>query len=84
MSIDSGGIDDDSYLVRSHFGNFGIHPDAQPGHFVATLLQSARRFVEEDDSRPYASYWDLITRDYIPLRGNPGDERIDRTPLPRD
>ncbi|MEE8586225.1 MAG: hypothetical protein V3T83_15380 [Acidobacteriota bacterium] len=61
-------IDGQSLLIRSHFGNFGRHPECRPGHFVTCLLQSAQRFLEEDNHQPYWDYWDLVTRDYMPLQ----------------
>lgn len=58
----------ESYLIRSHFGNFGRHPASLPGFFVTCLLQSAPRFLEITKTRPYQDYWDLVTRDYLPLQ----------------
>lgn len=61
-------IDQGSLFIRSHFGNFGPHPDVQPGHFVACLLQKAERFLSLDSLNPYHDYHDVVTRDYLPLR----------------
>ncbi len=60
--------DSQSFIIRSHFGNFGVHPTAEPGHFATAILQSLDRFAILDDASPYWDYWDLVTRDYIPLR----------------
>lgn len=60
-------VDEKSVLIRTHFGNAGVHPEARPGHFVTCLLQSAASFVRQQRREPYSSYWDLVNRDYIPL-----------------
>ncbi|HSR69012.1 MAG TPA: hypothetical protein VLU25_13830 [Acidobacteriota bacterium] len=60
-------VDENSFLIRTHFGNAGIHAEARPGHFVTCLLQSASSFLRHHRREPYRSYWDLVNRDYIPL-----------------
>ncbi len=64
-------LDSNSLLIRSYFnqltGYRDPHPDAITGHLSVSLLQKMQRFVELGRQEPYRDYWDLVTRDYIPI-----------------
>lgn len=55
----------DAVLIRSYFSNFGRgHPSAVRGYYATQIIQPVSTLV---DGR-FDSYWDLVTRDAIPLR----------------
>lgn len=52
-------------VIRSYFPNFGgTHPSAVPGYYATQTLQPVRTLVEGR----FTSYWDVVTRDVVPLR----------------
>ena len=54
-----------SVVIRSYFPNFGgAHPSAIPGYYATQMLQPLSTLK----GGGFASYWDLVTRDAIPLR----------------
>lgn len=56
---------DDAVVIRSYFPNFGgAHPSAVPGYYATQTLQPVRSLVEGR----FSSYWDVVTRDALPLR----------------
>lgn len=55
----------DAVLIRSYFSNFGRgHPSAVRGYYATQILQPVSTLVEGG----FDSYWDLVTRDVLPLR----------------
>lgn len=56
---------DDAVVVRSYFSNFGReHPSAVPGYYATQILQP----VATLRAGGFASYWEVVTRDVVPLR----------------
>ena len=57
-------------LIRSYFGGYygGAHPDAIPGYFSTQLLQTLDSFVKEFRDGGYQSYFDVVSRNLVPLR----------------
>ena len=52
-------------VIRSYFPNFGgTHPSAVSGYYATQTLQPVRTLVEGR----FTSYWDVVTRDALPLR----------------
>lgn len=64
-------VDRNSLIVRSYFSYWRPHPQADPGEFVASLLEGIQSLLKQNRKDPYLSYWDLVTRDYIPWRPVP-------------
>jgi len=58
-----------SMIIRSYFGSAfrGGHPRAVPGYFSTQLLQSIESMVRVQTAGGYRSYYELVTRDAIPL-----------------
>jgi len=55
----------DAVLIRSYFSNFGRgHPSAVRGYYATQILQPVTSLREGG----FESYWDLVTRDVLPLR----------------
>lgn len=55
----------DAVLIRSYFSNFGRgHPSAVRGYYATQVVQPVSTLVEGG----FDSYWDLVTRDVLPLR----------------
>jgi len=56
---------ENAVVIRSYFPNGGrLHPQAVPGYYATQTLQPVSTLVQGD----FASYWDLVTRDAVPLR----------------
>jgi hypothetical protein len=53
-----------AYLIRSYANGGRSHPAGLPGYYMTTLLAPMNDFLEMAASRN-ASYWDLVTRDYV-------------------
>ena len=52
-------------VIRSYFPNSGgAHPSAVPGYYASQTLQPIATLV----SGGFNSYWDVVTRDVLPLR----------------
>lgn len=52
-------------VIRSYFPNTGpAHPSAVPGYWATQSLQPVASLV----AGGFASYWDVVTRDAVPLR----------------
>ncbi|MDP2956686.1 MAG: hypothetical protein Q8N53_09715 [Longimicrobiales bacterium] len=52
-------------VIRSYFPNEGpAHPSAVPGYWATQTLQPVTSLV----AGGFASYWDVVTRDAVPLR----------------
>lgn len=55
----------DAVVIRSYFPNSGgRHPSAMPGYYATQALQPLSTLAQGD----FASYWDVVTRDVVPLR----------------
>ncbi len=63
--------DERSIVIRSYFnqltGYRESHPDSVAGHLSVSLVQRIHSLLLNARSRPYTDYWDLVTRDYVPL-----------------
>ena len=59
-------------LVRSFSNNWRAHPASTPGYYMTTVLQRASDFFGNEETGRNATYWDLVTNDYI----GPDKERI--------
>ncbi len=56
---------DGAVVIRSYFPSFGrTHPSAVPGYYATQILQPVATLV----AGGFDSYWDLVTRDVLPLR----------------
>jgi len=53
-------------MIRSYFGR-GNHPWNVPGHISTQLLEPLAGFIAERDRGGYRSYYDLVTRNVVPL-----------------
>ncbi len=60
--------DTNAVIIRSYFGRGGMHPESTPEYASTQLLQRLDRFVRDTSVAHVATYWDLVTRDYVPLR----------------
>ena len=62
--------DDKSVIVRSYFGGRYryAHPEAVPGYSSVQLLQTLSSFADDFAAGAYRSYWDLVTKRFVPLR----------------
>ena len=57
--------DADAVVIRSYFSNFGRgHPSAVGGYYATQIVQPVSTVV----TGGFDSYWDLVTRDVLPLR----------------
>ena len=52
-------------LVRSFSNNWRAHPASLPGYYMTTVLQRATDFFGNEETGRNATYWDLVTNDYI-------------------
>lgn len=59
--------DENSVLIRSYFSYWREHPETVPGYYVTSLVQRVHRFLELAERSPYFDYWDMVTRDYVPV-----------------
>lgn len=59
-------IDENSVLIRSYFNYWRGHPETVSGYYVTSLLQYLGRFLKLHEQTPYRSYWEVVTRDYVP------------------
>ena len=57
-------------VVRSYFGGLmgQPHPQARPGYASVQLLQTAESFLKGTAQPDSVSYWELVTRDALPLK----------------
>lgn len=56
---------EEAVVIRSYFPNFGrAHPSAVPGYYPAQTLQPVATLT----SGTFSDYWDVVTRDVLPLR----------------
>lgn len=56
---------ENAVVIRSYFPNFGgTHPSAVPGYYATQTLQPVATVVRGG----FATYWDVVTRDVLPLR----------------
>jgi hypothetical protein len=62
-------FDDHSVLIRSYFMRGYGHPQYVPGHFSTQLLELFGSFVDEFHNGGYGSYFDLVSKHVLPLRG---------------
>jgi hypothetical protein len=53
--------DDASLLVHVWLDPFRAHPLQRPGHRTTSLAVGANEFLQRAESRPFASYWDVVT-----------------------
>jgi hypothetical protein len=53
--------DDASLLVRVWLDPFRPHPLQRPGHRTTSLAVGVNAFLARAGSRPFASYWDVVT-----------------------
>ena len=58
-------IDRDSVMIRSYFNYRRLHPQTRPGYVVTSVLQRMETFLRLQEERPYRSYWDVVSRDFI-------------------
>ncbi|MBI4446529.1 MAG: hypothetical protein HY645_11545 [Acidobacteria bacterium] len=56
-----------SLFIRAYFDYLYPHPEQDPRHAMATLLQRIETFLKCESQSCYLSYRDMATRDYIPL-----------------
>jgi hypothetical protein len=56
---------ENAILIRSISNNWRQHPASIPGYYMTTVLQRVNSFFENEDTGRNASYWDLVTSDYI-------------------
>lgn len=55
----------DAVVIRSYFPNFGGgHPSTIPGYYATQSLQPVSSLTRGG----FTSYWDVVTRDVLPLR----------------
>jgi hypothetical protein len=59
-------IDGRSVFVRAVARMGQVHPAHLPGHRSTTVLQKISIFLRDQDAVPYPSYWDVVTKHYIP------------------
>jgi hypothetical protein len=59
---------ENAILVRSVSNNWRMHPASMPGYYMTTVLQRVSSFFENEDTGRNASYWELVTSDYIAPR----------------
>lgn len=64
-------FDERSVIIRSYFTRRVPIAQTVPGHFSTQLLERFTSFVEVQEAGGYVSYLDLVTRNAIPLRGQP-------------
>lgn len=58
-------VSDNAVVIRSYFANFGRpHPSAIRGYYATQSLQPVSTLVQGG----FDSYWDVVTRDVVPLR----------------
>jgi hypothetical protein len=63
LPIDARGV-----IVRSYFGSWrGPHPQTVPGHASTQVVQTLASFVAGVARGGYGSYWELVTRDVVPV-----------------
>ena len=60
--------DSNAVIIRSYFGRGGGHPESTPEYFSTQLLQRLDRFARDASLSEIRNYWDLVSRDYVPLR----------------
>jgi hypothetical protein len=60
--------DSNAVIIRSYFGRGGGHPESTPEYFSTQLLQRLDRFANDPTIGDIVTYWDLVTRNYVPLR----------------
>jgi hypothetical protein len=61
--------DDHSVIIRSFFMRGYGHPQYVPGHFSTQLLELFDSFVTEYHNGGYVSYFDLVSKNVLPLKG---------------
>ncbi len=52
-------------LIRSYANMWRPHPASIPGYYMTTLLQTTRRFLDNETGGKDETYWDLVARGYI-------------------
>jgi hypothetical protein len=58
-------LSENAVVIRSYFPNFGgSHPSAVPGYYATQTLQPVVSLLRGG----FDSYWDVVTRDALPLR----------------
>ena len=60
-------FDERSVIIRSYFGRTGSLAQSVPGHYSTQLLERFTDFVRETHAGGYRSYFDLVTRNTLPL-----------------
>lgn len=64
-NVESLPASEEAIVIRSYFPNFGgPHPSAIGGYYATQSLQPVASLASGD----FRSYWDLVTRDVLPLR----------------
>ena len=56
---------DNAVIVRSVSNNWRSHPARLPGYYMTTVLQRCASFLLNENSGRNATYWDVVTADYI-------------------
>jgi len=56
---------DNAVIIRSVSNNWRNHPASLPGYYMTTVLQRSASFLLNENSRRNATYWDVVTSDYI-------------------
>jgi hypothetical protein len=57
-----------SVIIRSYFPYGRFHPQRVPGYLSVQVLQTFATFLEAERHGRYRSYWELVTRDILPVR----------------
>ncbi|MCI0435312.1 MAG: hypothetical protein L0271_16975 [Gemmatimonadetes bacterium] len=68
-------FDDRSVIIRSYFGRTGSLPQTMPGHYSTQLIERFGDFVRETRAGGYRTYFDLVTRNVLPLKRTPPPAR---------
>jgi hypothetical protein len=56
---------DNAVIIRSVSNNWRAHPASLPGYYMTTILQRRASFLLNENSGRNATYWDVVTADYI-------------------
>ena len=56
---------ENAVIIRSISNNWRSHPARIPGYYMTTVLQRCASFLLNENSGRNATYWDVVTADYI-------------------
>ncbi len=56
----------DAHIIRSYSNTWRPHPAARPGDLLTTLVQSVSALLANEDAGHNLTYWEMVTRNYIP------------------